>query len=183
MLKIDLSGKIVLVTGASGELGRVISLTLAQCGADVAVHYHQNRQRAELVVDNIRKLGVRVCLVGADLTKPDAVQAMQKQVEKELGAPDILVNNAVAQYKWTHVLEQDIEAYESQFRSCVMQNVLMAKSFVPAMIQKKWGRIVAVNTECAMQNLPVQSAYVAGKRAWTVSCGSWPRKSECTESP
>lgn len=164
MLKIDLSGKIALVTGASGELGRVISLTLAQCGADVAVHYHQNRQRAEPVVENIKKLGVRVCLVGADLTKPDAVLAMQKQVEKELGAPDILVNNAVAQDKWVTIMEQSVEAYESQFQSCVLQNVLMAKSFVPAMIQKKWGRIVAVNTECAMQNFPNQSAYVAAKR-------------------
>ena len=164
MLKIDLSGKIALVTGASGELGRVIALTLAECGADVVVHYHQNRQRAEPVAENIKKLGRRVCLVGADLTKSEAVLAMQKQVEKELGAPDILVNNAVSQDKWKPVLEQAVEAYEGQFRSCVLQNVLMAQNFVPAMIQKKWGRVIAVNTECAMQNFPNQSAYVAGKR-------------------
>ncbi|WP_369674232.1 SDR family NAD(P)-dependent oxidoreductase, partial [Enterococcus lactis] len=66
---------------------------------------------------------------------------------------------------WTSVLEQGIEDYESQFRSCVLQNVLMAKAFVPDMISNgKGGRIIAINTECAMQNFPGQSAYVSGKR-------------------
>ena len=40
----------------------------------------------------------------------------------------------------------------------------MAKAFAPAMIRRKWGRIIATNTECAMQNWPNQSAYVSGKR-------------------
>jgi 3-oxoacyl-[acyl-carrier protein] reductase len=74
------------------------------------------------------------------------------------------VNNAVIQYKWVPVLEQDIKDYESQFESCVLQNVLMAKAFVPGMIKKRWGRIIAINTECAMQCFPTQSAYAAGKR-------------------
>src|ERR1051326_4829545 len=45
-----------------------------------------------------------------------------------------------------------------------MHNVLMAKAFAPTMIQKRWGRIIAISTECAMQNTPLQSAYVSGKR-------------------
>ncbi len=89
---------------------------------------------------------------------------MRDAIVRELGEPDILVNNAVIQYEWTTVLEQDPKDYESQFRSCVLQNVLMAKAFVPAMIRRKWGRIIAINTECAMQNHPTQSAYVSGKR-------------------
>jgi len=40
----------------------------------------------------------------------------------------------------------------------------MAQAFVPGMIAKKWGRVIAINTECAMQNHPTQSAYVSGKR-------------------
>ncbi len=47
MLQIDLSGKNALVTGASGELGRVIAMTLAECGADVALHYYGHREQAE----------------------------------------------------------------------------------------------------------------------------------------
>jgi 3-oxoacyl-[acyl-carrier protein] reductase len=74
------------------------------------------------------------------------------------------VNNAVIQYPWKRILEQDIADYESQFRSCVLHNVLMTKAFVPGMIEKKWGRVIGINTECAMQCFPGQSAYVAGKR-------------------
>jgi 3-oxoacyl-[acyl-carrier protein] reductase len=163
-MKIDLTGKIALVTGATGELGRVISLTLAECGADVAVHFHRNRARAEALAGEISNLGRRTCLVEGDVTSVNSVHAMRDKVESGLGSPDIIVNNAVAQYTWKPVLEQGVEDYESQFRSCVVQNVLMAQVFAPAMIAKKYGRIIAINTECAMQNAPTQSAYVSGKR-------------------
>lgn len=163
-MKIDLSGKIALVTGASGELGRVISLVLAECGADVALHYHRNREGAENLQGQIKKTGRHACLVVGDVTQAESILAMREQVEKALGSPDIIVNNAVIQYPWKPVLDQSVEDYEGQFCSSVLQNVLMAQAFAPAMIRKRWGRIIGINTECAMQNHPTQSAYVAGKR-------------------
>jgi 3-oxoacyl-[acyl-carrier protein] reductase len=163
-MKIDLSGKIAVVTGAAGDLGRVIARTLASCGADVAVHYHSRKDLAEKFAKEIRATGRRAAVVQADVGDAASVAAMHQAVVAELGEADIVVTNAVAQYKWTTVLEQGVEDYESQFRSCVLQNVLMAKAFVPAMMKKGWGRIVAINTECAMQNFPTQSAYVSGKR-------------------
>lgn len=164
MMKIDLSGKIALVTGATGQLGRVIAITLAQCGADVALHYLRNQKLAEDLAEDLRKLGRRACAVQADVSLSAGVSAMRETVEKQLGAPDVIVNNAVAQYEWKPVLEQDVADYESQFQSSVLQNVLMAQAFAPSMVRKKWGRIIGISTECAMQNLPSQSAYVAGKR-------------------
>ena len=89
---------------------------------------------------------------------------MRDTIAGALGDPDIIVNNSVIQYTWVSVLEQRPEDYESQFRSCVLHNVYMAKAFVPAMIKKGSGRVIAINTECAMQNHPNQSAYVSGKR-------------------
>jgi 3-oxoacyl-[acyl-carrier protein] reductase len=163
-MKIDLSGKVALVTGATGELGRVICRSLALCGADLAIHYHQNQTRAESLCSEMQKLGRRAQVVQADVGERASVHAMREAVEQELGAPDILVNNAVSQYSWKPLLEQAVEDYEGQFRSCVLQNVLMAQAFVPAMIRKHYGRIIAINTECAMQNHPTQSAYVSGKR-------------------
>ncbi len=163
-MNIDLSDRVALVTGASGELGRVIAMSLAACGADIAVHYHRNRARAELCCDEIRKNGGKAFTFVADITELASIQVMQLQVEASLGSPDILVNNAVTQYLWKPLLEQEVAAYEGQFRSCVLQNVLMAQVFVPAMIRKQRGRIIAINTECAMLNQPTQSAYVAGKR-------------------
>ncbi len=105
-MKIDLSGKVALVTGASGDLGRVISTQLAECGADVAINYHRSKDRAEELRDRLEKMGRRTCLVQADVTDQASVRAMKEQIERELGAPDILVNNAVIQYTWTTVLEQ-----------------------------------------------------------------------------
>ena len=164
-MEIDLKGKLAVVTGGSGQLGRVICRTLADCGADVAIHYHQNSDKARELVTELQGKGVRATAVRADVTDQGSVQAMQRQVLAEMGKdPEIIVNNAVIQYHWTNVLEQDVADYESQFRSCVVHNVLMAKAFVPAMIAKSWGRVIAINTECAMQVFPNQSAYVSGKR-------------------
>jgi len=163
-MKIDLSGRTALVTGASSELGRVITRTLAGCGADVAIHYNRNRDMADKLLAEVKGLGRRAMVVQADVTDPASVQQMQTAVAKGLGDPDILVNNAVIQYTWASVLDQPVEDYEGQFRSCTVHNVLMAQAFVPAMIARKWGRVIALNTECAMQCHPSQSAYAAGKR-------------------
>jgi 3-oxoacyl-[acyl-carrier protein] reductase len=163
-MNIDLSHKLAVITGASGELGRVITRTLADCGADVVIHYHNGEAKAKALLDEVTSKGVRAMLVQADITDAASVNAMQREIAARLGDPSIVVDNAVVQYQWTTVLEQAVEDYESQFRSCVLQNVLMAKAFAPAMIRQRWGRIIAINTECAMQNFPNQSAYVSGKR-------------------
>lgn len=159
-MQIDLTNKIALITGASGELGRVMARTLSSCGAKVAIHYHHGADRAIA----LQKELPGSCVVQADVSREADVHRMRDEVIAKLGSPDILVNNAVIQYSWTSVLEQSLADYQSQFDSCVMQNVLMAKAFAPAMIARRWGRIIAINTECAMQNAPSQSAYVAGKR-------------------
>jgi len=163
-MQIDLSNKVALVTGASGELGRVISRTLASCGADVAIHYHSSEFKAQAVCDEIIAMGRRATVHRADITQSDEVHRMRDDIVNELGEPDIVVLNAVAQYNWTSVLEQPLTDYESQFQSCVMQAVHLAKAFVPAMVAKNSGRFIAINTECAMQCTPSQSAYVSGKR-------------------
>jgi 3-oxoacyl-[acyl-carrier protein] reductase len=163
-MKIDLSGKIAVVTGATGQLGRVMATTLAACGADVAVHYLKNKAMAEELCESLGPCGVRRLAVRADVSDQKAIFEMRDAIAAGLGAPDIIVNNAVSAYKWVSVLEQAVEDYEGQFRTSVLHNVLMAKAFVPGMIAKGRGRIIGINTECAMQMQPTQSAYVSGKR-------------------
>ena len=162
MLNIDLSNKLALVTGATGELGRVMVRTLATAGADVAIHYGKNESKANALLKEVEALGRKAMVVGADITVKADIEAMRKAVAAAMGEPDIIVNNAVIQYQWVPVLDQDEDDYESQFRSCVLQNVMMAKAFVPAMIRKGWGRVIGINTECAMQCWKNQSAYVSG---------------------
>jgi 3-oxoacyl-[acyl-carrier protein] reductase len=163
-MRIDLSNKIAVITGATGDLGRVMVTTLAECGADVVIHYLRNKEKAEELSRKVTAIGRRALVLQADVTQFDSVKAMQRQVSKDLGDPDILVNNAVIQYEWVAALDQAVEDYESQFRSCVLHNVFMAKTFVPAMIKKGWGRVIGINTECVLQRWPSQSAYVSGKQ-------------------
>ncbi|MFC5652227.1 SDR family NAD(P)-dependent oxidoreductase [Paenibacillus solisilvae] len=163
-MNIDLSGKIALVTGATGELGRVMIRTLAKCGADVVIHYRSNEARALELQQEVQSMGRRAIIVEADITSQDSIMNMKAKVVEQLGAVDIVVANAVVQYQWTSVLEQAAEDYRSQFESCVLQSVFLAKAFVPGMIEKRAGRMIGINTECSMQNFETQSAYVSGKR-------------------
>ena len=62
------------------------------------------------------------------------------------------------------LLDQPLTDFDSQYQSCVMQTVHMAKAFVPAMIERSYGRIVVINTECAALAEANCSAYTAAKR-------------------
>lgn len=163
-MQINLKNQVALVTGATGQLGRVMAKTLAQCGADIIVHYHKNEEKANALVNEIQAMGQRAVAIQADITDFESIKQMKEACIAQLGQPDIVINNAVSQYQWTTILEQAPEDYIDQFQTCVMQSVLMAKAFIPAMIEKKGGRFIGINTECSMQNFPGQSAYVAGKR-------------------
>ena len=166
MLNLDLTNKIAIVTGATGELGRVIARTLADCGADVAIHYHGAEDKAKKLADEIRSRGRRATIAQAEINDEKSILAMRDRVVSSLGQPTILVNNAVIQcFPWKSVLEQPLHDYQTQFDSCVVHNVLMARAFLPGMIAAgRGGRIIAINTECAMENRPNNSAYVSGKR-------------------
>jgi 3-oxoacyl-[acyl-carrier protein] reductase len=106
----------------------------------------------------------RAELFQADITDAASVKALQQAVTAQLGEPDILVLNAVSGVKWKTVLEQPPEDYIDQYRSCVLQAVHMSQAFAPAMIRRRWGRIIALNTECAMTCRPTESAYASAKR-------------------
>ena len=165
MLTLDLTNKIAVVTGATGQLGRVMVRTLAECGADVAIHYLQNADKAAALKAEVEAMGRRAIAVQADVSDKGSVMALRDAVTAQLGVATIIVNNAVSPSPWTSVLEQSVESYERQFQSSVLHNVLMAQAFVPGMISGgRGGRVIGINTECAMQNFPTQSAYVSGKR-------------------
>ena len=83
-MQIDLSGQTALVTGATGKLGRVIARTLAECGADVAVHYHSNVGKATKLVTEIEDMGRRTVAVQADVTNRASVLSMRAAIGNRL---------------------------------------------------------------------------------------------------
>ena len=118
MLAINLSGHLAVVTGGSGQLGRAIVRTMAACGAGVVIHYRGNVAMARQLLSEVQAAGVPGMIVQADLTVERDVQSMKAEINKTLGVPDIIVNNAVIQYAWANVLQQPLADYEGQFRSC-----------------------------------------------------------------
>ena len=163
-MEISLKGKKALVTGGSGGIGRVIVKTLAECGADVAIHYHSDRDNAEKLARELRSAGRKSEIFRADVTDESSVNAMRDEIAASFGMPDILIANAVIQYDRKPLLEQDIKAYYSQFESCVMQMVYLSKAFIPYMQKQHYGRIAVINTECSIAAEPSFSAYVAAKK-------------------
>ena len=164
MLNLDMKGRTVLITGASGQLGRVMAMKFAECNADVIIHYHGNSEKAEELCRQIKGMGREAYIVQADITDAASVQKMKENIAKDFKLPDVIVNNAVIQFDWKRLEDQDPGDYYSQFESCVMQTVYMAKAFLPHMKEQRWGRIVCTNTECAALAEDGCSAYTSAKR-------------------
>ena len=90
----DLKGKVAVVTGAAHRVGQAIALGLAERGAHLVVHYHQNAALAQSTVSALGAKGVRAVSLGADLGTPAGVAALFDGVEQEFGGVDLLVNSA-----------------------------------------------------------------------------------------
>lgn len=160
-----LSGKTALVTGASRGIGAAAAIRLAQRGAAVVVNYHQNQTAAEKVLDQVKASGARGVIFQADVTRCEEIERMVQAAERELGAIDILVNNAYFPFQVgpLHELTWDdfhraVEHELSSFFHCV-------SACLPKMREKKAGRIIVISSRLAQQPLPRMGAYAAAKSA------------------
>ena len=144
----DLAGKTALVTGASRGIGAAIALALAEAGAAVAINYRERRDEAERVAETIRRGGKRALTVRADVSARDAVAAMIDLIAAELGAIDVLINNAgIAPMRTID------ELTEADFDATIAVNLksafLCTQAVLPAMRAQKWGRIVNISSGAA----------------------------------
>ena len=91
-----LTGKVVLITGASSGIGRAVALACAEAGADLALTYRANRRGADDTAESVRRHGRRAELLSVDVADELALETMVAQVREAFGRVDVWVNNAGA---------------------------------------------------------------------------------------
>jgi 3-oxoacyl-[acyl-carrier protein] reductase len=144
----DLKGRIALVTGAARGIGKAIALALAQAGADVAVNYREREQDALAVAGGVRGLGRHAMAIRADVSDGAAVTRLFAAVESELGAIDLLVNNAGIAIR--RGLDDLMEADFDRTIAVNLKSVfLCTQAALPHMRPRRWGRIVNISSGAA----------------------------------
>src|SRR5450755_4118219 len=111
-----LHGKTALITGGARRLGRASALALAQAGADVAITFRDSAREARETVVDLSSFGVRAFAMRCDVTDEASVRAMMKDVGRELGRIDILVNNA-ANYETAEFEKLTVRQWDAIFAS------------------------------------------------------------------
>ncbi len=158
----DLSGKIALVTGASGGIGRAIAIALAEAGADVAVNYRSKDTEAEATCAEIQRRGTRAIAVRADVSRSEAVVQMVAAIELKLGPVDILVNNAgiVGVKPLAYITEGD---WDEMLAVNLKSAFLVTQQVLPGMRSRGWGRILFLSSVAAQTGGITGPHYAASK--------------------
>jgi 3-oxoacyl-[acyl-carrier protein] reductase len=158
----DLKDRIALVTGASRGIGAASAVALAAAGCNVAVNYRSRQKEADAICEQIRRLGRRTVAVQADVSQSEEVRRMAKQIEKELGAVSVLVNNAgiARQQKIEDIAESD---WDELIAVNLKSVFLVTQAFLPAMRQQRWGRIINMSSVAAQTGGVVGPHYAASK--------------------
>lgn len=158
-----LKGKNAVVTGSTSGIGLGIAEGFAKEGINLVLNGFGDAAEIEKIRAGLAsKFGVKVLYDGADMSKPDQIEAMMKKAAAELGGVDILVNNAGIQHvspvedfplaKWDAIIAINLS---SAFHT--------TRAAVPYMKSKGWGRIINVASAHALVASPFKSAYVASK--------------------
>ncbi|EDW16849.1 short-chain dehydrogenase/reductase family 16C member 6 [Drosophila mojavensis] len=158
----DVSGKVALVTGGGSGLGREICLELARRGCKVAV-VDVNSKGCYETVELLSK--IPRCMAKAyknDVSSPRELQLMAVKVEKELGPVEILVNNA-SLMPMTSTPNLKSDEIDTILQLNLGSYIMTTKEFLPKMITRKSGHLVAVNALAGLVPLPGAGIYTATK--------------------
>jgi NAD(P)-dependent dehydrogenase (short-subunit alcohol dehydrogenase family) len=159
----NLSGKHALVTGSSRGIGSAIALELARSGAEITLHYVNNRSSAEETGRKIAEAGGKYHIVQTDIGSPGGASDLIRLC----GDIDILILNASMQFRrpWEQITREE---FELQINCNLWSSLVLIQHAVPAMRKKKWGRIITIGSVQESKPHPDMLVYSASKAAQTM---------------
>jgi 3-oxoacyl-[acyl-carrier protein] reductase len=156
-MKIELTGRVALVTGSTRGIGNAIAKTLVGCNAKVAV-VGRDAAKAKEVAASIGAAGGFAC----DIGDPASVEALVADVEKELGAVDILVNNA-GLTKDNLIMRLKNEDWDTVLDANLRGAFVAIRAASRGMMKRRWGRIINIASVVGIVGNKGQSNYAASK--------------------
>lgn len=158
----DISGRVALVTGASGGIGAAIARALAIAGTRVAVGYASNRQSADEVVEAILAAGGNAQAFDADMADPSAPAHLVKQVAAAMGPVEILVpSHGLA--RQARYEDLDAGAFDRTVAVNLRAPFLLAQQVLPGMRKQRFGRVLFVSSLAGIRGGVVGPDYAASK--------------------
>jgi 3-hydroxybutyrate dehydrogenase len=158
-----IKGKTALVTGSTSGIGLGIAEGFAKEGVNLILNGFGDAVEIEKIRSGLAsKYGVKVTYDGADMSKPEQIEAMMTKAAADFGGVDILVNNAGIQHV-SPVEEFPTAKWDAIVAINMSSTFHTTKMVVPYMKSKGWGRIINVASAHAMVASPFKSAYVAAK--------------------
>lgn len=158
----DFENRVVLVTGASRNIGRAVALAFAREGADVVVNAVSRAAEAEEVAAEVRRLGRRAMVCVADVTDGAAVTRMAADVGGEFGGIDVLVLNAAIRPE-SPILAMTYQEWRRVIDIALDQAFHCTRAFLPAMLQRGWGRIITMGGMTSQRGAPNRAHVGAAK--------------------
>ncbi len=159
----ELRGQTVLITGGSRGLGLALAEEFAQAGSKVAI-CARDEQELLRARQRLERLGVEVCAVACDVSKPDQVEHLISSVRQQLGMIDVLVNNAGI-ISVGPLLSQTLEDFQEAMDVIFWGTVYPALAVLPQMLSRGHGRIVNVTSIGGKVSVPHLLPYSCAKFA------------------
>jgi len=158
----DFKEKVVVVTGASGGIGKAIAVAFGQAGATVIVHYNSNLDTANEVVDTINSSGGKAEALSADISSYEATESLVKTVLERHQKIDVLVNNSGIT-KDQLMMRMNEAMFDDVIRVNLKGTWNMCKHVTRPMLKQKSGRIINISSVVGQIGNAGQANYVASK--------------------
>jgi len=157
-----LQGKIAIVTGGSGGIGKAISLKMADAGIKVII-FARDEEKGKNTIEQITNRGGEALFFHTDLARDEEIEQSVKQVMDKFGHVDILVNNAAISGYMGPVVETPIQEVESVLKINLTSIFHLSKLVLPKMIENKFGRIINISSVAYRVSPPNSATYNVSK--------------------